>query len=136
MTKFKVTFPGNKKVDVQFDDFTIKTDQKKVYGGEETAPDPFNIFLSSLSACAGIFAISFCNSRALDSDGMYLLLEVFFKEGQNHMDEIRMTLHVNKQFPEKYIKPIIKAMNGCSVKKQLHPDIKSNISVIYLNPEK
>ena len=32
MTQFKVTFPGNKKVDVEFDDFTTKTDQKKIYG--------------------------------------------------------------------------------------------------------
>jgi putative redox protein len=131
LSEFKITFPGNKKVDVEFDNFTVKTDQKKIYGGDETAPDPFNIFLSSLSACAGIFAISFCNSRNLDSEGMFLNLEPVFKDGQKFMDEIKLTLHVNKSFPEKYFKPIIKAMNGCSVKNQLHPDIKTSTSVVY-----
>jgi hypothetical protein len=32
MNTFKVTFPGNKKVDVEFANFTIKTDQTKIYG--------------------------------------------------------------------------------------------------------
>jgi hypothetical protein len=47
------------------------------------------------------------------------------------MDEIKLALHVNKEFPEKYIKPVIKSMNGCVVKNQLHPDIKTNTSVVY-----
>ena len=131
MSIFKVTFPGNKKVDVEFDKFTVKTDQKKIYDGDDTAPEPFKIFLSSLASCAGIYAISFCNTRKLDIVGMYLLLEISFKEGQSYMDEIKLTLHVNKEFPEKYIKPVIKAMNGCAVKNQLHPDIRSNTSVVY-----
>lgn len=38
MTKFKATFPENKKVDVEFDNFAVKTDQKKLYGGDDTAP--------------------------------------------------------------------------------------------------
>lgn len=133
MTQFKVTFPGNKKVDVEFDNFTIKTDQKKKYGGDNTAPEPFNIFLSSLASCAGIYAVSFCDTRKLDTNIMYLVLEAVSKEGQKHMDEIKLTLHVNKDFPEKYIKPVIKSMNSCAVKNQLHPDIKTSTSVVYLD---
>ena len=54
MSIFKVTFPGNKKVDVEFDKFTIKTDQKKEYGRDDTAPEPFKIFLSSLAQIESI----------------------------------------------------------------------------------
>ena len=133
MTKFKVTFPGNKKVDVEFDNFTVKTDQKKLYGGDDTAPEPFNIFLSSIASCAGIYAVSFCEMRKLDTTGMHLILEIVIKEGQKYMDEIKLTLHVNKDFPEKYIKPIIKSMNSCAVKEQLHPDIKTSTSMVYLD---
>ena len=49
------------------------------------------------------------------------------------MDEIKLTLHVNKGFPEIYTKAIIKSMNGCAVKDQLHPNIKTSTSVVYLN---
>jgi putative redox protein len=131
MSKFKVTFPGNKKVDVTFDNFEVKTDQSKKNDGDETAPEPFAIFLSSIGACAGIYAKSFCDTRKLSTNGMHLSLEFFFKKGQKIMDQVNITLHVNREFPEKYIKPIIKTMNGCAVKNQLHPDIKTNTDVSY-----
>ncbi|MCF6248844.1 MAG: OsmC family protein [Desulfobacula sp.] len=131
MSQFNVTFPGNKRVDVAFKTFEIKTDQSKKNGGDETAPEPFAIFLSSLASCAGIYAKSFFATRKLDSTDMHLGMDVKFKKGQKHMDEINITLYVNRQFPKKYIKPIIKAMNGCAVKNQLNREIKTNTSVAY-----
>lgn len=133
MSKFKVTFPGNKKVDVAFENFKIKTDQSKKNEGDETAPEPFAVFLSSLASCAGIYAKSFCDSRKLSAEEMHLFLDVSFKKGQKHMEQVNITLHVNQAFPIKYIKPIIKAMNGCAVKNQLHPDIETNTTVAYLD---
>ena len=133
MSGFKVTFPGNKKVDVAFKNFEIKTDQSIKNEGDETAPEPFAVFLSSLAACAGIYAKSFCDTRKLSTSGMHLFLDVVFKKGQKYLDQINITLHVNQAFPEKYIKPIIKTMNGCAVKNQLHPEIKTNTAVSYLN---
>lgn len=135
MPEFKVTFPGNKKVDVEFGKFTVKTDQKKIYGGDDTAPEPFNIFLSSIGSCAGIYAVSFCETMKLNTEGMYLMLDISFKERQNFLEEIKLTLYVNTEFPEKYIKPIKKSMNGCAVKNQLHPDIKINTTVVYFDKE-
>ena len=64
---------------------------------------------------------------------MHLFLDVSFTEGQKLMDQVNIALHVNQLFPKKYIKPIIKAMNGCAVKNQLHPDIKTNTAVAYLD---
>ncbi len=131
MGSFKVSFPENKKVDVEFDHFTIKTDQSVKNGGDETAPEPFAVFLSSLAACAGIYAKSFCDTRKISTDNMQLFLDASSKKGQAHMEGIRIRLHVDSTFPEKYIKPIIKAMEGCAVKNQLHPDIRTDTSVIY-----
>ncbi len=52
------------------------------------------------------------------------MLDISFKERENFLEEIRLTLYVNKEFPEKYIKPIVESMNHCAVKDQLHPYIK------------
>ena len=133
MSGFKITFPGNKKVDVAFNNYKIKTDQSKENGGDETAPEPFDIFVGSIGACAGIYAKTFCDVRKLSTDSMYVFVDIDLKEEQKLMEEISITLHVNQQFPEKYIKAIIKAMDSCSVKNQLHPDIKTNTAVIYLD---
>ncbi|MCG8683833.1 MAG: OsmC family protein [Desulfobacterales bacterium] len=132
MAPFHVIFPGNKRVDVKFKDFLVKTDQSKKNEGDNTAPEPFALFLASLASCAGIYAKSFCDTRELNTEGMNLELTPFFKKGQKHMDKIEITLHVNQKFPEKYIKPIIKAMSACAVKNQLNPEIGSDIRVAYL----
>ena len=132
MSGFKVTFPGNKKIDVAFNNFIIKTDQAKESGGDESAPEPYDIFIASLGACAGIYAKSFCDVRKLSTNDMDIFVDVLFKEGQKLMELITITLHVNQDFPEKYIKPIIKSMNGCAVKNQLHPDIKVNTTAVYV----
>ena len=54
---FKITFPGNKKVDAEFNGFTIKTDQPVNQGGVGSAPTPFETFLASLGTCAGIYVL-------------------------------------------------------------------------------
>jgi len=133
MSGFKVTFPGNKKIDVAFNQFTIKTDQSKESGGDETAPEPFDVFISSIGACAGIYAKSFCDVRKLSTDQMHLLVDVVFKETKKLMDQVNLTLYVGQAFPEKYIKPIIKTMNACAVKNQLHPDINLRTAVVYMD---
>ncbi len=133
MGGFKVTFPGNKKIDVKFDKFEIKTDQAKESGGDETAPEPFDVFISSIGACAGIYAKSFCDIRKIPTENMHIFVDVAFIEGQKLMEKLNITLYVNQQFPEKYIKAVIKTMNSCAVKKQLHPDIKTNTAVVYID---
>ena len=132
MSGFKVTFPGNKKIDVAFNNFIIKTDQAKESGGDESAPEPFDVFIASIGTCAGIYAKSFCDVRKLSTDNMHIFIDVLFVEGQKLMELVTITLHVNQDFPEKYIKPIIKSMNGCAVKNQLHPDIKIDTTAVYV----
>ena len=133
MSGFKITFPGNKRVDVTFDKFEIKTDQASENGGDESAPEPFDVFISSIGTCAGIYAKSFCDVRKLSTDNMYILVNIDRKEGQKLIKMIDITLHVDQQFPEKYIKAVIKAMDTCAVKNQLHPDIKTSTAVVYLS---
>lgn len=124
MRSYEVVFPGNKKVDVRFKQYEIKTDQTRKNEGDETAPEPFDVFLSSLAACAGIYAKSFCDTREIDTAGMKIVQEVFAVKDQKLLDEIKITLYVNKAFPSKYKKPVLKAMDGCAVKNQLNPDIR------------
>ena len=128
----KSFFSGNKKVDVSYENFTINTDQAKKNGGDGTAPEPFDLFFAAIGACAGSYAKSFCDARDLPTTGMKLVLVPSVKNGLPHIEKIQLTLHVNQDFPEKYIKAVIKAMETCTVKKQLHPDILTQIRVAYL----
>ena len=132
MEPFKITFPGNQRVDVAYKSFTMQTDQTVENGGDETAPEPFELFLAGLGSCTGIYAKSFCDARDIPTSGMQLVLEAAVEEGKTLLQGIEIVLYVNQEFPEKYIRAIIKTMDMCAVKNQLHPDIRVTSSVAYL----
>jgi len=130
MEKIEVVFPGKKKVDIKVENFIIKTDQSPKNGGDGSAPEPFDIFLSSIGACAGVYAKIFCDKRDLNTEGMKLIQEIAYNKEKKMLDKIDLNLYLNEDFPEKYKKAIAKSMDHCTVKRQLHPDIKVEINII------
>jgi ribosomal protein S12 methylthiotransferase accessory factor len=69
----KITFPGGKKVNAEIDGFTHKTDQSLISGGDESAPEPFSVFLSSIGTCTGIYVLRFCQERNINTTGMEII---------------------------------------------------------------
>jgi ribosomal protein S12 methylthiotransferase accessory factor len=56
----RVSFPGRKQVAVQVGTHLVRTDQSVEHGGAGSAPEPFDLFLASIAACAGIYVLGFC----------------------------------------------------------------------------
>ena len=61
-----IDFPGGKRVDAHYGDFTVKTDQPASGGGDGSAATPFALFLSSMGTCAGIYVLGFCHIKRLE----------------------------------------------------------------------
>ena len=114
-----VRFPGGKRVDVQAGEFTIQTDQAIKYGGEASAPEPFQLFLASIASCAGIFAWNFCQSRDLNTDGMALRMACHRDPQRKMIGRIELILTLPDGFPEKHRASIQRAMELCAVKKHI-----------------
>ena len=117
MEDIEVTFPGGKRVDAQVGGFVIHTDQPRDLGGEESAPAPFDLFLASLATCAGIYALGFCQARNLPTDGLSLKQQVELDEATHLPVRIHLLLTLPASFPAKYRAPILRAVEGCKVKK-------------------
>jgi hypothetical protein len=66
----KISFAGNMKVNAELFGKIIPTDQSKKAGGDETAPEPFMLFLASIGACAGVYVLGFCRSRNIPTDSL------------------------------------------------------------------
>jgi len=114
-----ITFPGNKKVDSIYKGFTVQTDQPVAEGGENTAPEPFDLFLASIGTCAGIYVSSFCNERQIDTTDLRLILG-FIRNTATHMvDKIDIQIKLPSGFPEKYKSAVIRTVEMCFVKKHL-----------------
>jgi len=115
----EVTFPGGKKVDAKIGETVVRTDQPKAKGGDDSAPNPFILFLSSIATCTGFFALDFCQSRDIETKDMQLTMDCDFNQETKHYDKITLTLKLPSDFPEKYKSAIIRAMDLCAVKRHL-----------------
>jgi ribosomal protein S12 methylthiotransferase accessory factor len=113
-----VSFPGGKRVDARVGDFVVRTDQPPELGGEGSAVAPFDLFLSSLATCAGIYVLGFCQARALSTDGLALRLAVAEADPATKLPKrIRIELTLPASFPEHLRAAIVRAAESCKVKK-------------------
>ena len=125
-----VGFPGNLKVTAQIGEFQVHTDQPEKSGGDGSAPSPFSLFVASIATCAGYFALKFCRTRNLDTDGMELRLKYGWDKEEKKYPKMAIELSLPEGFPEKYRGAIIKAMDQCVVKKHIIDPPEFEISVL------
>jgi putative redox protein len=119
MMEMIIDFPGGSRVNTQVGPFTVTTDKSVAGGGEGTAPTPFQLFLASLGACAGIYVLSFCQQRGLPTDEIRLVQRILPDPDSKLIGQIEIEIHVPPSFPERYHTALIRATEQCTVKKQL-----------------
>lgn len=125
----EVYLTGNKKVEVSYKGFSIKTDQPETAGGDNSAPSPFDLFLSSLGACAGFYALAFCQQRNIETKNIKLILGFERNKEMKMVTGINIDISVPKEFPDKYKESVIRAVEQCTVKKHLYDPPKFEIRV-------
>ncbi|MBN1574955.1 MAG: OsmC family protein [Chitinispirillaceae bacterium] len=125
-----VFFPGGKRVDAQYKDFTIRTDQSLSEGGNASAPEPFDLFLASIATCAGIYILEFCRYRSIPVENIRLVQKTERNSATRMIEKIIIELFVPPEFPAKYKDAVIRAAQLCSVKKHLFQPPEFSISVI------
>jgi ribosomal protein S12 methylthiotransferase accessory factor len=117
--EMQINFPGNKRVNSIYKGFTLETDQPKEEGGDGSAPEPFDLFLSSMGTCAGVYVVYFCESRNISTNGISMTLRFERNEKTHLMEKIAIDIHLPPEFPEKYRKAVIRAAGMCTVKRIL-----------------
>ncbi len=117
--EYEVTFPGGVKVDVSFDGHTVATDQPRESGGEDSAPAPFKLFLASIAACAGLYALRFCQQRGIGTEGLKVSMDTVSGVGGKGVSDVVISVGLPKGFPEKYGDALVNSVNSCAVKRQM-----------------
>ena len=118
--EIKVAFSGGLRIDAEYRGFLIKTDQPVADGGEGSAPAPFDLFLASLATCAGYYALTFCLSRSIPTEGLSVSLVTQREPGAKLIGRMIIRLGLPKGFPEKYRGAIAKAVDTCTVKAHIN----------------
>src|SRR5215211_8435101 len=93
-----IDFPGGSRVDAHFGKFTVSTDQPPA----ASAPTPFDLFLSSIATCAGIYVLGFCQKRGISMDGIEIVQRIHLNPVTGMIDEIEIEIIVPPTFPDKY----------------------------------
>ena len=116
----EIVFPGGQKVDALYKGFRIQTDQPKRGRGEGLAPAPFDLFLASIGACAGIYVLSFCQERKIPAEEIKLILDTERDQKSKMISKIKIEIQLPAAFPGKYKDAVVKAAELCTVTKHLN----------------
>jgi ribosomal protein S12 methylthiotransferase accessory factor len=117
--EMQIHFPGGKRVTSTYKGFTVETDQPKSEGGNDSAPEPYDLFLSSIGTCAGVYIVYFCESRKIPIDDISMTLHFERNETSHLMEKIAIDVKLPPGFPPKYKKAVIRAAQMCTVKRNL-----------------
>ena len=126
----EIYFPGGKKVDVAAGAFVIHSDQSIAHGGDATAPEPYDLFLASIGACAGVYVLGFCQARSIDTDEVRLEEKPEYENGV--LKRVAIEVHVPEGFPKKYLAAVQAAASACAVKKAF--DAQPGIEITVVQP--
>jgi len=118
--ELEVFFEENKKVNARLNGYVIPTDQPKRSGGDESAPEPFSLFLASIGTCAGIYVKYFCEKRGIDAGKIKIIQRHNFNPETRLIDRIELEAILPDDFPEKYRSAVVNAMDLCAVKRHLN----------------
>lgn len=119
MPPITVTFPGGTQICAHAGEFAIPTDQPVADGGTNTAPSPYDLFLSSIATCAGFYVARFCQERDLPTEGMTMTLDIERNEELRQLEKVKIAVQLPEGFPDKYKKAVLRAADMCSVKKAI-----------------
>lgn len=117
--EIKVSFEEGLKVTASMGKWDIATDQEVKDGGEGSAPNPFQLFLASLATCAGFYALTFCRKRKISTHGLGLTLNYDWNKKEGRVVRMSFVIDLPRDFPEKYHKALVRAVDACTVKKHL-----------------
>ena len=125
-----VSYPGGKRVNAAFNGFEIATDQCEKNGGAGSAPEPFDFFLASLATCAGIYVLGFCQKRDIPREGISLTQSWDRDEKSKRLTNVRISIEVPPEFPEKYHSALVRVANQCAVKKTLESPPEFHVETV------
>ena len=122
-----ILFPGKQRVDADFGHLVVPTDQTKKNGGDESAPEPYNLFLASIGTCAGYYVLAFCEKRGIPLEGVSLIQRHTFTDPGHILSNVSLEIRVPPTFPEKYHKALVYAVATCGVKKAITEGLEFTI---------
>ena len=92
MDNVKVVLRGRKSFTVSVRGHEMTTDLPMDHGGDDTGPTPVELFVSSIGACMGIYALSYLKTAGVAHEGLSLSIDWTLDKNKRKIREIKATL--------------------------------------------
>ena len=115
--EMEILFPGGKRVHSKYKGFIVETDQPKDEGGDGSAPEPYDLLLSSLGTCVGVNILYFCESRKIPTEGIEMSMSIEKNDKTHLVERIGIRMRLPDTLPDKYRSAIKRVADLCAVKR-------------------
>lgn len=129
MRNMQVTFTGKKAFRVKIREHEVETDVPLEMGGDNKAPTPTELFIASIGACTGLYALSYIRTAKLDPEGLSLSLDWEFDKSKRKVQKIDIVISVPKAEVGERKEAVLSAAKKCLIHNTLHecPDMTVRI---------
>lgn len=109
--------------------YTITIDVPKDKGGKDKGMTPVELFISSLGACTGMYAIGYCERQSIPYDNMEIKLSWEKADKPARVSKVIIDVKMPKPIPKENIKPLLNAIECCLIRNTIvgSPEIQVNI---------
>lgn len=124
----EITFEKKKKIVANYEGHCVVTDLSVDSGGEDTALNPFQLFLTALGSCGALYMRLFYEKHNLSIEGAKLEQNFDFDE-KGDLEKVHILLHVGKNFPMDKKDALIASMKTCKVRKHTNTNIEFDYTI-------
>jgi putative redox protein len=126
-----IRMEGKARVVAEYRGLEVYTDQRPEAGGDGSAPEPFTLFLASIGTCAGIYVMKFCQARGIPTEDIRIRERILPDPANpSRVGRIELEIEVPADFPEKYREAVIRAADGCAVKKAIQNPFEFDVRTV------
>ena len=128
--EIKVNYLDNLRLEAQFDDFKVISDQPIRYKGDGSAPGPFDYFLASSAMCAAYFAKVYCLARDIPTENIRLSQNNIVDPENRYKQIFKIQIELPEDISEKDRQGILRSIDRCTVKKVVQEGPEFHVEVV------
>ncbi|GAG49741.1 unnamed protein product [marine sediment metagenome] len=129
MARLSVSYGGGKRFMAEVRGHRIECDQREKGGGQDSAPEPFDLFVASHAMCMMLFAQIFLERNELSTEGLSLDVEYEMADHPRRLGKVHGILHVPNAELGKRAKGVVRSALACPVHHSIREDTEITLEL-------
>ena len=127
----RVTHQGGDRLLIGVRGHELHSDQPVADGGEDTAPTPTELFVTSLAACVAFYAERFLRRHGLSTDRLVVTCKYAWAANPTRIGAIDLTVEA-PALPPRQLEAFSRVIEHCTVHNTLRqpPEVRTHVSLV------